>query len=1107
MSAQLMPEELPGPLMSAEMTIITTDIGRLTKRIELRADGTLAKTAAANPTGGSMKRASLPADASKAAGVLAVALPRLSPNRALILGRLRSDLPGQVTLTTKAQVPEGVKDVAARSGDFIQYAPGAPGFILLDFDQAQMPRTIADKMAKSGGFLAVLESDVIAPGLAAAARVYRSSTSAGLLRSDTGERLPDGGGLHAYCAVMDAADNPRALGALHDRLVLGGYGWAFITAPGKVLIRSLVDVAVAAPERLIFEGPPELVPPLTQDPEARRPIVRDGQWIDTRSCIPDLNIEEKARLAEIRARLIAEAEPAAAAARAAYADRAAAEAEVRGDDPRAARDAVERAVVGEVLAGPILLQFDNGMKITVSELIENRTLLRTLDGATLRDPHSPAAGRNKAVLYFAYVRDGLPAIYSQLHGGTILPLRHDAASLRAAVEAAGTTGSADPCQVVVDAIAGGIALLTEIETVETLGLAVRCAFPNGTKRENERRRAALARGVERVKAEREAVRARAAFQEEPVEMAAREAPPDFALTPAAWTTTGKNPIRICDPFRVIGSVADAKGLGHGLLLDWTDRPGHPHRWVMPLNLLAGEAAMLASALLDRGLIVEPGTPQRAALMQLFTGFAKLHRVALLLVRRTGRVEGLRAFALPGGEVLGPDAERVALAPEAMGRALTNAGTLEGWRVEVAGIAPGNPRLVLGLCVAWASMLTDLLGISGFIVNLTGPSSSGKTTIARASAAVWGSQLGTWRATANGLEAKFAAASGVGMTLDELSQAAPEDVATIAYALSGGIGKARADRAGGARDNATWSLCVLSTGEIDLVTALRRRRIRPDAGQGLRFLDVGVTGPTAAAGAFENLHGEPDGASFAARLDLGARAHAGVAGRAFVSRLFAQPDPPEDVARRAVEAAENALLARASKDLGAQAMRSLRSFAVIAAGGELATSLGLTGWPAGLALDAAMDGWAAWMDRREAGNADAEGMAAIRRVKEAIEMQPDRFAPLDDGSADLPAGKSASYFLDEEPDDEVRNGGQRRGYGPSWGHVVEGKSGIREYWLTDGAWTEIHRGYDERAALRALDAAKLLRRETSHLKPKVKIPDLRDRVRRIIVRGEILEHGD
>jgi len=98
------------------------------------------------------------------------------------------------------------------------------------------------------------------PALQGIAHVTRCSTSAGLYRTDTAQRLPGSENVHIYVAVRDGADIDRFLRTLHARCWLAGLGWMLVGTAGQLLERSIVDRMVGGAERLVFEGPPVLVP-------------------------------------------------------------------------------------------------------------------------------------------------------------------------------------------------------------------------------------------------------------------------------------------------------------------------------------------------------------------------------------------------------------------------------------------------------------------------------------------------------------------------------------------------------------------------------------------------------------------------------------------------------------------------------------------------------------------------------------------------------------------------------------------------------------------------------------------------------------------------------
>jgi len=126
-------------------------------------------------------------------------------DQALTLGGLRSDLPAQVKVTTKRKLDDVHRpDLIARTRDFFVFRPGEPALALIDFDRKGMPANVSEKIQRLGGLWSALT--LVLPSLANIARLERRSTSAGLFRVDTGEKLASSGGLHIFLPIQDGAD-------------------------------------------------------------------------------------------------------------------------------------------------------------------------------------------------------------------------------------------------------------------------------------------------------------------------------------------------------------------------------------------------------------------------------------------------------------------------------------------------------------------------------------------------------------------------------------------------------------------------------------------------------------------------------------------------------------------------------------------------------------------------------------------------------------------------------------------------------------------------------------------------------------------------------------
>ena len=194
------------------------------------------------------------------------------------------------------------------------------------------------------------------------------------------------------------------------------------------------------------------------------------------------------------------------------------------------------------------------------------------------------------------------------------------------------------------------------------------------------------------------------------------------------------------------------------------------------------------------------------------------------------------------------------------------------------LAAGNSRLVFALSAAFAGALADVVGEDSGGFHFRGASSSGKTTILKAAASVWGEPSAyprLWRATTNGLEALAALHNDGLLILDELSQIDPREAGEAAYLLANGQGKARASRTGTVRAAARWRLLFLSAGEESLTALMTRAGRKVNAGQEIRLADLDADAG-AGMGVFEALHDQPTPTALALALkDAATRSHGAV----------------------------------------------------------------------------------------------------------------------------------------------------------------------------------------------------------------------------------------
>lgn len=437
---------------------------------------------------------------------------------------------------------------------------------------------------------------------------------------------------------------------------------------------------------------------------------------------------------------------------------------------------------------------------------------------------------------------------------------------------------------------------------------------------------------------------------------------------------------LCSPLRVAAKTRDTAQSEWGRLLEFTDPDRHLHRWAMPCELLAGNGEEARRALLREGVRLTTNRslrPQFETYLQVSP--ARLHARC---VTRTGWHGD--AFVLPRETFGDTEAEPVLFQAASLDSvALSSSGSLADWRAHVAAPCAGNSRLVLAACMGFAGPCLGLVHAEGGGVHLRGASSAGKSTALHLAASVYGlpEKYGkTWRATDNGLEGTAALHSDMLLILDEMGQLEPKHAGQVAYMLANGAGKARSNRDGTPREVATWRVLFLSAGEVGLDSLVKEGGGRVQAGQQVRVVDVPADAG-AGLGLFDTV---PDGmtpGAFADGLKSAAAKYHGTALLAFLRLLARDPSKYRDTLRALRTDIASRLVSAA--DPG-QVRRVADRFAIIAAAGELATVLGLTGWNTGEAERAATACFRAWQDSRgTVGNAEPAAMLAqVRAFLEA-----------------------------------------------------------------------------------------------------------------------------
>lgn len=527
----------------------------------------------------------------------------------------------------------------------------------------------------------------------------------------------------------------------------------------------------------------------------------------------------------------------------------------------------------------------------------------------------------------------------------------------------------------------------------------------------------------------------------------------------------KAPQWVCSRLDVQALTRDQDGAGWGYLLAFADPLGKPKQWAMPARMLSGDGGEYRAALLNMGLRIAPSPAARNLLTQ------------YIQTRQPGEFASCtdrigwhgRAFVLPH-ETIGDDAERIVFQSESqMENTFRVKHDAAVWRDRIGVLCVGNSRQVFAVACAFAGPLLRPAGMESGGFHIRGGSSSGKTTALRLAASVYGgpSYMQRWRTTDNALEAIAAQHCDSLLILDELSQVDGKVAGECAYMLANEQSKARATRNGAPRARLSWRLLFLSSGELGLADHMAEGMKRTRTGQEVRMADIPADAGVG-LGAFENLHGFADGAAFSSHLTREAQVCHGGPGRAFIEWACANAEGLGKRLRTAVQALTREWVPQCASG---QVERVGARFALVGVAGELATEVGLTGWPVGESARGARACFDAWLAAR-GGAGNGEVTAMLRAVRRFFESHGEgRFTWWHRGADDHNAKtlhRAGYRRLMDKSGKPVKNDAQhQREYGDRM-TPADGEGVSTEYFVFAEVFrAEVCQGFDYQAVCRVL----------------------------------------
>jgi len=444
-----------------------------------------------------------------------------------------------------------------------------------------------------------------------------------------------------------------------------------------------------------------------------------------------------------------------------------------------------------------------------------------------------------------------------------------------------------------------------------------------------------------------------------------EMPTDFAMLPDGiyFCPPGDtaDPVRVCSPLRVDAKFRLTGNKGWGLLV-WVRAPDETwHKVLITNRLLTVKPTEVLGTLIDHGLDLAPGSKSKDHLFTLLLCWKPTKQI--VAVPHGGWADASYTSFILGSTVIGPGQFEPLTAAHGPGRSLGAVDSAEAWKAALGSRCSGNPLMVLAVSLAFSGPLLEPMGMSGGGLHFRGVSSSGKTTLLNLAASVWGGRdlITQWRATANGLEAVASMLNGVLLPLDEIAEISGRELHSVVYMLANGTGKNRMTKDALLADTARWRLALISSGEISIAQKLKDARLDVMAGHEVRLIDVEADGRL--YGAFDDLHGAPDAATFANTVLRKSQSHYGTVGAKFVEYLVQLLAAGKaEAIQKNVRRLTAVWLGKLPSASDGQIERVAARFALIATAGIIATKHGLTGWKTNEPTEAAEMAFFEWYER-------------------------------------------------------------------------------------------------------------------------------------------------
>ncbi len=301
-------------------------------------------------------------------------------------------------------------------------------------------------------------------------------------------------------------------------------------------------------------------------------------------------------------------------------------------------------------------------------------------------------------------------------------------------------------------------------------------------------------------------------------------------------------VPVCQVFDVVGMGRDTGSDGWSLVIKFRDPDYNEKTFIIHGSKIHKDANALRGELSDAGFTIFPGKQHFEELLSILKPSDRV-----LIANKPGWVEETLYIA-PDGSHIGKlmEGEKDIVLNNRPNKPQKR-GTLEGQlRAYEIALKFGGPQYFVMALAGVAGALADFVELeSSPVINLSGDTSTGKTTAIRLGASAFGNTkmgdglMHSLRATANGFELKAAMSNASFLGADETGHMPVAELEPLIFMLASGAGKTRMKRAGGSVPVHTWTTVVGVTSEQPVRDLIARVGRKARHGFTARCMDLDV----------------------------------------------------------------------------------------------------------------------------------------------------------------------------------------------------------------------------------------------------------------------------